>query len=152
MIPSNPEGDISNTVSYFSEDIEFTLAQTDLVSDWIKEVIHKEGKSLGYINFIFCSDSFLHQINLKYLNHDTLTDVISFPYADNPIEGEIYISIDRIKENSEILKTTFSQELLRIMVHGTLHLIGYLDKEKVDKERMVALENLYLEQIKIISD
>jgi rRNA maturation RNase YbeY len=102
------------------------------------------------LSFIFCSDDYLHQINVEYLHHDTLTDVITFEYTaanSDAIEGDIFISIDRIKENAAEFQVPFEVELHRIMVHGTLHLLGYSDKSPNDKALMTEKENFYLQQL-----
>ena len=150
MIEENliPEADESEKINFFSEDTDFSISDTDTPSirKWIHQVIHVEQQELIALNFIFCSDTYLHQINLEYLNHDTLTDVITFPYSTSPkIEGDIFISIDRIKENASLFKTSFKQELHRIMIHGVLHLCGYTDKDKESKVKMSHKENEALE-------
>ena len=135
-------------IHFFFEGIDLQLPEEQL-SLWIQSVLQKEQKRLQSIRFIFCQDDFLHQINVAYLNHDTLTDVITFPYSDvaDIIDGEIYISIDRIKENAKMYQVAMMQELYRIMVHGVLHLCGYDDKEENSKKRMSEKEDLYLESL-----
>ena len=143
MTPADDE-----KINYFSEDIDFSLLNHSIIFDWILDTIQAERKELSQLNFIFCSDNYLHQINLEYLNHDTLTDVITFPYAEGKIvEGDIFISIDRIRENAETYKVTFEEELHRVMIHGTLHLLGYLDKTTEDKIQMTQKENEYLSKL-----
>lgn len=134
-------------IDYHSEDIDFQLEDHLTISNWITNTIHKEDQQLTNLNFIFCSDTYLHQINIQYLNHDTLTDVITFPYSQTAVEGDIFISIDRIKENAENFAVTFHHELYRVMIHGVLHLIGYGDKTPDDKRLMTAKENEYLGQL-----
>lgn len=116
--------------------------------EWIKSCINCEGKDLDCINFIFCSDSYLQKINKKHLNKSYLTDVITFDNKlsinDTGITGDIFISADRVRENHHIYNTAFGDELARIMIHGTLHLIGYSDKSKSDKIVMTEKENFYL--------
>ena len=132
-------------IIFHSEDIDFSLPNATLVFDWIKKSIQSEDKDLQQLNFIFCSDKYLHQINVEYLNHDTYTDVITFPYAEGKnIEGDIFISIDRIRENAEQFKVSFEDELHRVMIHGTLHLMGYFDKTPEEKTLMTKKENEYL--------
>ena len=112
---------------------------------WIKKVIDLENKILGDIVFVFCNDTYLLSKNIQFLNHNTLTDVITFDYCTkNKITGDILISIDRVKENSTIFKVKFLNELDRVMVHGLLHLLGYKDKTKKDAEIMKSKENFYL--------
>jgi rRNA maturation RNase YbeY len=109
-------------------------------------VITEEKKVLKNINYIFCSDEFLLEFNKKYLNHSTFTDILTFPddSVSGRISGDIYISIDRIRENSEKYAQPFEKELHRVMVHGVLHLLGYMDKTKSQKETMTLKEDYYL--------
>lgn len=124
-------------ISFFYEDIDFKLSQINRNNKWIQFIINKEDFNLNHINFIFCSDTYLHSINIKYLNHDTLTDIITFDYSEgNTLEGEIYISIDRVKDNAEELGIEFESELRRVMAHGVLHMMGYGDKNKEEKSIM----------------
>ena len=133
-------------IHYFSEDINFTLKHKTIIRNWLKDTIVAEGYTLKELNFIFCSDEYLLGINQQYLDHDTYTDVITFDNAETlkTIVGDIFISIDRIRENAEEFKKDFQNELCRVMVHGTLHLLGYTDKSKADKTRMTAKEDEYL--------
>ena len=140
---------IETSLNFFSEDIDFQITQPEILRSWVSSVIEEEGKSIELINFIFCSDEYLHQINVEYLNHDTLTDVITFPYTSNPIEGDIFISIKRVKENAKIFEVPFEEEIYRIMIHGVLHLIGYTDKSKETKQLMTTLENKYLQKLNV---
>jgi rRNA maturation RNase YbeY len=125
-------------IQYFTEDIDFDLPETPSLSKWIKKVAKLEGKTVGEVSYIFCSDDYLHRLNVEYLNHDTLTDIITFPYNDNPIEGDIFISIDRLRENAKDLNLPFAHELHRVMIHGVLHLCGYRDES--DEEEMLMRE------------
>lgn len=135
-------------INFYSEDIEFSLPNHSIIFDWINKTIKSEKKTLRHLNFIFCSDPYLHKINVEYLNHDTYTDVITFPYAEGKnIEGDIFISIDRIKENAKSFEVEFENELHRVMIHGTLHLLGYLDKTVEDKTQMTEKENEYLSKL-----
>jgi probable rRNA maturation factor len=112
-------------------------------------VIKEENKILKNINYIFCSDEFLVGLNIKYLNHSTLTDILTFPddSVTGRISGDIYISIERIRENSKKYVQPFEKELHRVMVHGVLHLLGYRDKTKSEKETMTLKEDYYLKKI-----
>ena len=140
--------DEEEKINFHSENIDFSLPNSSTIFSWIESTIHLEGKKLNHLNFIFCDDEYLHQINVEYLNHDTLTDVITFPYSEGEIiEGDIFISIDRIQENSKIFKISFDEELHRVMIHGTLHLLGYLDKTVADKTQMTQKENEYLSRL-----
>ena len=141
---SNPDFPVFNEeedITFHSEDIAFNLSNIQILSDWLKIIIDSNNKKLSFLNYIFCSDEYLHDINMKYLNHDTLTDVITFPYSDDLIEGDIFISIDRIRENAVKLNVPFDNELHRVMVHGLLHLIGLNDKTENEKKLMTKNEN-----------
>lgn len=137
-----------DAIQFHAEAIDFDLPQSEQVIDWIKATISAEACQLTNLNFIFCNDTYLHKINVTYLNHDTLTDVITFPYTSegDPIEGDIYISIDRIKENATKFDVTFLKELKRVMIHGVLHLCGYGDKSEAEQKIMRAKENFYLDK------
>ena len=112
---------------------------------WLEKVVSNENKKLGEIVIIICKDDYLLEKNIKFLNHDTLTDVISFDYStDKNISGDIFVSIDRIKENAKTYNVTFLKELDRVMVHGLLHLLGYNDKTEKDATEMKKKENFYL--------
>jgi len=132
-------------VSYFSEDVPFPKLKRRFTSGWIKDVVAKEGKSVGEISFIFCSDNYLLEINRKYLEHDFFTDIITFDYVEGEnISGDIFISLDRIRENAVLFSKSFENELNRILIHGILHLVGFKDKSKVDKALMTQKEDYYL--------
>lgn len=132
----------------FHCEIKFVLKNQRELKKWIEDVIISENKELGYINYVFCSDEYLLKRNIKYLNHDTLTDIISFNYCEGDIiNSDIMISIDRIKENSIIFENSFSKELHRVMIHGVLHLIGYNDKTKKEKQKMREREDFYLKKL-----
>lgn len=134
-------------ITFFNEEIEFNLKGKQVLKDWISLVIESEGKKKRDISFIFCNDTYLSEINVQYLKHHTLTDIITFDYtADNKgrISGDIFISIERVKENAESLKIPFVNELHRIIIHGVLHLLGYKDKNKVDKALMRQKEDYCL--------
>lgn len=127
------------------EDVEVSLPDKDLLDAWINAVAASHGCSVQQVQYIFCSDDYLHRINVDYLQHDTLTDIITFPYADPPaIEGEIYVSVDRVKDNAADLKLPFQQELLRVIIHGILHLCGIGDKTESQAAVMRAQEDAAL--------
>ena len=129
-------------IFFQNEDVSLELNDSSSLVHWIEQVITTEDKTLKSLNFIFCSDAYLHQINVEYLQHDTLTDIITFPYSRPPIiEGDIFISIDRIKENASTFNTSFENELHRVIIHGVLHLCGYLDKTPKEKKEMRAKED-----------
>nr|WP_315156289.1 rRNA maturation RNase YbeY [uncultured Flavobacterium sp.] len=120
----------------FNYECDFTLDNESLYSDWLSRVIVSENKKEGEINYIFCDDDYLHNINVEYLNHDTLTDIISFDYSlGNELNGDIFISIERVQDNALDFNVSFEEELKRVMVHGVLHYCGY--KDKTDKDESV---------------
>lgn len=124
---------------------KFSLDDKENISDWVQFTLDSEGKELGELNYIFCDDDFLHKINVKTLKHNTLTDIISFDYTQGiVVSGDIYISYERVKENSENLNLLFKDELHRVMIHGVLHYCGYKDKLEGDKLRMREKEDYYL--------
>lgn len=133
-------------INFFAEDISFNLKRKGFVRTWIRNTIIAENHRLRLINFIFCSDAYLLNINQQYLNHDTYTDIITFDNSDtrNEIVGDIFISLDRIRENARELDVNETDELHRVMIHGTLHLLGYADKGKSAKALMTEKEDLYL--------
>lgn len=137
------------SIQYFNEDIPLPILKKRKSTNWIKDTIQAEGKRVGEISFIFCSDNYLLEVNKTYLNHDYFTDIITFDYVEGPlINGDIFISVDRVLENSVEFKTTFEDELNRILVHGVLHLLGYKDKDKKDKLLMTEKEDIYLKLLK----
>lgn len=121
----------------FNYETEFKIENEDRFIDWIQESITSENKEVGEINYIFCNDTYLHKINVDYLNHDTLTDIISFDYSDaHTISGDIFISIERVTENADEYNVAFDTELKRVMAHGILHYCGYKDKSEEDSKLM----------------
>lgn len=136
-------------ISFFIEVDSFKLDQKTKLKKWISEVIKLQLKQVGEINYIFCDDEYLLDINKTYLKHDFYTDIITFDQAElpNKIEGEIYISVERVKDNSETLKVDFKEELKRVVIHGILHLVGFKDKTEKEKKKMRALENEMLQLI-----
>jgi probable rRNA maturation factor len=134
---------LEETIDFETEDINFELTNYQQVSEWINQVIHKHDYQLGALTYIFCSDEYLHQINLDYLDHDTYTDIITFDNADEEgiIEGDIFVSIDRVKENAQDLNVSFDDELHRVLIHGVLHLLGFDDTTPELKNNMREKEN-----------
>jgi probable rRNA maturation factor len=118
-----------NMVKFFAEDISFKQPQSLKTSKWIKSISQSEGYKIGDINYIFCTDEYLLDINRQYLQHDYYTDIITFDNSEDEgvLEGDIYVSVDRVKDNAENLKVGFEEELRRVLIHGLLHLIGYED-------------------------
>jgi len=140
-------------INFFEEDITYTLKQKTAVRNWVTETIQAEGFKLKELNYIFCSDSYLLQINQQYLDHDTYTDIVTFDNSDiaKTITGDIFISIDRIRENAAKFGVTEANELHRVIIHGALHLLGYKDKSPADKKKMTLKEDFYLNKRSFIS-
>jgi rRNA maturation RNase YbeY len=128
-------------IEFYSE-TDFKIEDTKALSHWISEIILHENHELGDLTYVFCDDDFLHKLNLQFLNHDTLTDIISFDNSlGKQIHGEIYISVERVKENAGTYKVAFLEELHRVIIHGVLHFCGYKDKTKKQQETMSCKEN-----------
>lgn len=136
-----------SNINYFQEEIDFELKKESVFTKWLESVALAENQSIEEINYIFCSDDYLLSINKEYLDHDYYTDIITFDNRDdinNAIEADIFVSIDRIKENSINLNIPFELELRRVMVHGLLHLLGYHDKSEQEISEMREKEEAYL--------
>lgn len=132
----------------FNYEIDLKLDSEGMLSKWIIDAIKEEGYKLEEINYVFCDDVYLHKLNVEFLNHDTLTDVISFDYCVGKIiQGDIFISIERVKENAIYFGVDFWNELHRVIIHGVLHYCGYKDKTEQDSDIMRARENHYLEKL-----
>lgn len=132
-------------ISFSTVETNYNLKNKLKVKNWIKSILEIENKSAGDITYVFCTDEYLLGMNEKYLKHDTLTDIITFDYSENgKLSGDIFISIERVKENSVSFNTTLNQELGRVMAHGVLHLSGYNDKNPEDKKMMRSKEDFYL--------
>jgi len=133
-------------IQFFEEDISYKLKNKTAVRQWINETVQAEGFKLKELNYIFCSDDYLLQINQQYLDHDTYTDIITFDNSekDKVIVGDIFISIERIRENALKFNITETNELHRVIIHGALHLLGYKDKSTADKQKMTFKEDFYL--------
>lgn len=129
-------------ITFQNQSISFKLKEKTRLKAWIKTVTEREKHRLGDINYIFCSDDELLEINIQHLNHNTYTDIITFDYTEgDKISSDIFISIDRVAENAKKFKVSFEEELHRVMIHGILHLCGYKDKSKADAELMRKKEN-----------
>ncbi|MDR6299798.1 rRNA maturation RNase YbeY [Mesonia maritima] len=136
-------------INFFSE-INFKLPNSKDYEIWLQSVLESEKKRIGELNYIFCDDEYLHEINLKYLNHDTYTDIISFDYSEvDKISGDIFISIERVKENAEKFQVNFNTELQRVIVHGVLHFIGYKDHTNEEKKKMRTKEEEKIEMFHV---
>ena len=134
-------------VSFFTQDTGFAFKEKRLTSRWLKLVAESESKRLGDIAVIFCSDNYILDVNIKYLQHDYYTDIITFDYCEgNRLSGDLFISVDSVRENASFYGTEFAEELNRVIVHGVLHLIGYDDHTEEDIDTMRAKENYYLSQ------
>lgn len=126
----------------FNYENDFILENEDAIAVWLSNVIESEKKKEGEINYIFCDDEYLHKINLEYLNHDTLTDIISFDYTmGNELNGDIFVSVERVKDNAVDFNVPFEEELRRVLVHGLLHYCGYKDKSEADELKMRTKED-----------
>ncbi|MCU0400073.1 MAG: rRNA maturation RNase YbeY [Algoriphagus sp.] len=139
-------------INFFTEDVKFNLPEKQKRKTWLKQIANSENFKVGELNYIFCSDEYLYQINVDYLNHHTYTDIITFDNSEEEklIEGDIFVSIDRVKENAQKLKQEESSELSRVISHGLLHLMGYKDKSKTDAEVMRSKEAFAIELFQTI--
>ena len=129
----------------FNYETDFKLQDEASFANWVSGIILEENKKEGEINYIFCNDDYLHKINVDFLNHDTLTDIISFDYSvGKELHGDIYISIERVRDNAKDFDVSFINELSRVMAHGVLHYCGYKDKEESDVVLMRSKEDYYI--------
>lgn len=135
-------------VRFHYENLKFRLTQSRNIQAWVEKTALSEKKHILSLDYIFCTDEALYERNLQFLNHDTYTDIITFDLSESTgqIIGEIYISIDRVKDNSLRFEQSFDDELHRVIIHGLLHLCGYGDKKKAEKEKMRTLEDRYLKK------
>ena len=125
----------------FNYETDFELENEAQYEDWISRIIESEGFDEGEINYIFCDDEYLHNINVEYLDHDTLTDIISFDYTvGNLIQGDIFVSVERVQDNANDFNVSFEEELKRVLSHGVLHYCGYKDKSPKDEALMRSKE------------
>ena len=136
-------------IQFQTHDVSYGFKNIKIIKEGLKQIFVKEGLELSRLDFILCSDKFLIDLNLKYLNHDTYTDILTFDLseADSPIEGEIYISLERVKENAKKFGIAVSVELYRVMIHGILHLCGFNDHTEEEIFIMRNKENFYLQKI-----
>jgi probable rRNA maturation factor len=140
-----------SSIQFYSADIEVPLKERKKIKQFLKSQFARSGRRLQKLDYIFCSDSYLLEMNIRFLQHDTLTDIITFPLHDvgEPISGEIYISVERVSENADALKLPKQLELLRVIFHGALHLLGYKDKSKADGLKMRGLEEAWLKEFEL---
>ncbi len=137
---------LDSAISFYVEGIAFELTHPKEISSWLTTIAVENNASLSQIEYIFCSDEYLLDINKQYLNHDYYTDIITFPMKTDPVEATIFISIDRIREQAIEYKATFLDELHRVVVHGLLHLIGFNDKTEEEQDLMTLQEDACLEK------
>ena len=133
-------------IAFHSEDVDFLPGNIPEMTSWLLNVADSEKTTLRSIDYIFCSDNFLLEINRDYLGHDYFTDIITFPLKQKPVEANVFISIDRVRENAQLYSNSFEDELHRVILHGLLHLIGYDDKNPEDEKKMRGRENHYLDK------
>jgi rRNA maturation RNase YbeY len=133
-------------IRFFTEDIKLLLKNKAQLRDWFVATSKKEGANIKGLNYVFCSDAYLLEMNQSYLNHDTYTDIITFDNSetDDVLQGDIFISVERVRENAQKFGINEQDELHRVMIHGLLHLLGYGDKSKAEKAKMTEKENHYL--------
>lgn len=132
-------------ISYYTQDTDFVFKGKQFNNKWLRMVAESEIKRIGDISIIFCSDNYILDVNMKYLQHDYFTDIITFDYCEGDrLSGDLFISIDSVRENAKFYNTEFNEELNRVMVHGILHLIGYDDHTQKDQKLMRTKENYYL--------
>jgi rRNA maturation RNase YbeY len=128
-------------ISFHNEDIAFVLPQKRLYKQWIEQTVLSHGKTVGELTYVFCSDEYLLEMNKTYLQHDYYTDIITFDYSEeNNISGDLFISVDRVKDNASQIGVSLQNEIQRVVIHGVLHLCGFKDKEKLDVEIMRKME------------
>jgi probable rRNA maturation factor len=141
---------VNSKIQFFSEGTSFIFKDKNEIRSWLINAIREEKKKPWYINFIFCTDAYLLELNQHYLHHNTLTDILTFPSSDDAdtISGDIYISIERVEENAEKFDEPKEKEIKRVMIHGVLHLLGYVDKTVDEKNTMRAKEDYYLNLLK----
>lgn len=140
-------GKYQNLISFYSEELDFQLADQHLFEDWLQQIAKSEGHEIESLSYIFCTDDFLLKKNQEYLDHNTLTDIITFQYSDSPLSGDVFISIERVEENAKKYDVDFMHELKRVMAHGVLHLCGYKDKTDEEKKVMRKKEDHYIQQV-----
>ena len=132
----------------FNSETHFSLENEAKIASWVQHIIVSEGHTVGEVGYIFCNDSYLNNINKEFLNHDTLTDIISFDYClGKQVNGEIYISIERVTDNAKLYQVSFENELSRVIIHGVLHFLGYSDKTPEEKKGMRLKENTCLKEL-----
>jgi len=140
-------------IHFFTEQTNFTIKNKILIREWLTQIVRKHKKQVGEINIIFCSDDYLLKLNEQYLGHDTFTDIITFDFVeDKTISGDIFISVDRMKENAKLFHVEQSTEMHRLIVHGVLHLLGYKDDTPKNKKLMTEQEEFALSWLKTLKN
>ncbi len=139
---------VSSQILFYSEDISFALEKSEKIAATLVKFVEEEASHYGSINYIFCSDDYLLRLNQDYLSHDYYTDILSFQMDDDPIQGDIFISIDRVNDNAQDMNLPFEDELLRVISHGILHFLGYKDKTEAEIKIMRGKEDELIEKIK----
>ncbi len=134
------------SIAFHSEQTEFEVSDTAKKRSFFTEMLSREEAQIGEIQFVFCYDAYLLEINEKYLQHNTLTDIITFPYSYDPVNCDIFISVERVRENAREFKQPFERELMRVMCHGVLHMLGYGDKSKPERRIMRSREDYWLSE------
>lgn len=134
-------------ITFTSESTPFDFDLEKKIVPIIELIISDHKKHIGQLDYIFCSDDYLLELNKKHLGHDYYTDIITFPYSEDPISSDVFISIDRVKENAKTYSVSFEQELFRVILHGVLHLVGIKDKTEEESKEMREKENYYLENL-----
>lgn len=147
IFPELPTEEQAPAISFHVEDVSLDLPDEDRLREWLLSVAQAEEKPVGEVSYIFCSDEHLRGINVEYLNHDYYTDIITFPYDDDAIHGDMFISTERVADNAETNGVSFEHELHRVMVHGVLHLAGYGDKTEAEQVVMRGKEDFYLQRL-----
>ena len=143
---------MNTNICFYNEDVNYRLAYKEKIRLWILATIKQEKKKAGDISYVFCSDEYLLEINKEHLNADYLTDVITFDFTEkNQVSGDIFISVDRVKENAKLYEQKYYQEMLRVILHGVLHLCGYKDKTDDEEKQMREKEDYYLQKFELIS-
>lgn len=141
----NEEYENEEIITFFYEEVGDDIIDEERTAAWISDLIHNEKKNPGAITYIFCTDEYLLEINEKFLDHDTLTDIITFQYRTDPLEGDIYISVERTRDNAGSMGIQEDVELRRVIAHGVLHLCGYKDKSPQEEKEMREKEEFYLD-------
>lgn len=132
-------------INFYNQEIDFRLKEKAKIRRWISQVVENECKTIGEISYVFCTDTYLLDINQQYLKHNTYTDIVTFDYTEEgKISGDLFISVERVTENAQRFSVNFEHELKRVLVHGILHLCGYKDKSEEDEKVMRAREDYYL--------